>query len=95
MKIMETTLAPKIAPMEQAKRFYETIRDSIETEENIGKLISIDLETENYEIGTDDNFDAAHRLKARNPNANIFTLRIGYNAVYSLGGVLERTVKVA
>jgi hypothetical protein len=71
------------------------IQSVIETPENIGKLVSIDLETGNYEIGLDNSFDAPHQLKARNPNANIFTLRIGYDAVYSLGGVIERTVAAA
>ena len=77
---------------ERGQELYEHgIRDQVETEENIGKLISIDIETGDYEIGDDISIDAPLRLHARHPGAAVYTLRIGYNAAVSLGGVLERT----
>jgi hypothetical protein len=72
-------------------QLYEnSIRAKVETEENIGKIISIDIETGDYEIG-DDVIETAERLLARNPDAAIWGERIGYNAVFAVGGSLERT----
>ena len=69
---------------------YETqLRPKVETEENIGKLISIDINTGDYEIG-DRPLSTIQRLQARRPEAEISTERIGYNAVYALGGSLRR-----
>jgi len=69
---------------------YETqLRPKVETEENIGKLISIDINTGDYEIG-DRPLSTIKRLQARRPEAEIWTERIGYNAVYALGGSLRR-----
>jgi hypothetical protein len=69
---------------------YEQIRPRVECEDNIGKLVSIDVETGDYEIGDDASLEAPLRLHARHPGAAIYTLRIGYDAVYALGGVVER-----
>jgi hypothetical protein len=77
---------------ERGQELYErSIRDKVETEENIGKLLSIDVETGDYEIGDDTSIDAPLRLHARHPGAAVYTLRIGYNAAVSLGGAIERT----
>ena len=63
------------------------IRPIVETEENIGKLINIDVETGAYEIGTDrDALELSNRLLNKNPDAQIIQLRIGYRAVHSFGG---------
>jgi hypothetical protein len=76
----------------RGKEWYENhIRAQVETEENIGKIVSIDVETGDYELGDDRHLDAAFRLQARHPGAAVYGIRIGYNAVYALGGVLERT----
>ncbi len=63
------------------------IRDLVEVGTNIGKIISIDIETGNYEIG-DDLLDSSSRLQDKYPNANIWAERIGFNAVYAVGGTL-------
>jgi hypothetical protein len=73
--------------------YARTIRSRVETEENIGKLVSIDVETGDYEIGSDLDLDAPRRLLAKHPNARIYTARIGYNTVYAIGGVVERRAK--
>ena len=75
----------------KASDWYEKLRAEVETSGNIGKLLSIDVETGSYAIGEDDSLNAPRSLREKNPEARIYTLRIGYNAVYSLGGVLERT----
>jgi hypothetical protein len=76
---------------QKALEWYEKLRATIEVPENIGKLLSIDVETGNYAIGDDASLTAPHSLREKNPEARIYTLRIGYNAVYALGGVLEKT----
>lgn len=86
---------PALAPAEVARlgqeSYDERIRSVVETEANIGKLVSIDVETGDYEIGEGTGLDATRRLHEKHPGAAVFTIRIGYNAVYALGGVLQRT----
>ena len=86
---------PRFSSIEISQRgkeiYQQRLRTQVETEENIGKLISIDIETGDYEIGDDKSLAAPHRLHARHPGAALYTLRIGYNAVDSFGGVVERT----
>ncbi len=75
----------------QARVVYDRLRGEIETPQNVGRLVSIDVETGNHAVGDDTSFAAPRSLRTRNPHADVVTLRIGYNAVYALGGVLERT----
>lgn len=86
---------PRLSSEEIKRRgmeLYErNIRAAVETEDNIGKLVSIDVETGDYEVGDDSDLDAPMRLHAKRPGAAVYTLRIGNEAVYALGGVLERT----
>jgi hypothetical protein len=65
------------------------LRDRVDEEANVGKILSIDIETGDYEIG-DDPVATAGRLHARHPGAAVWTRRIGYNAVYAIGGTLSR-----
>jgi hypothetical protein len=85
---------PRFSREEIARRgeelYEQRIRQRVETAENIGKILSIDIETGDYEIG-DDPLHTARRLQARHVGAAIWTRRIGYNAVYALGGTLSRT----
>lgn len=74
-----------------ARQWYEKLRPIVETPENIGKQIVINVQTGDYEID-DSGLAASHRLFDKDPYAPLFAFRIGYNAVYSLGGVLTRTM---
>ncbi len=70
--------------------FYETnLRPKVETQDNIGKIISIDIDTGDYEIG-DDLLVTANRLLNKHKEAAIWSERIGYNAVYAAGGAVHR-----
>lgn len=85
---------PKLSGEEitqKGKALYDRLRSNIETQENIGKLISIDVETGDYAIG-DDLIVLSRHLQAKHPNAPIWAGRIGFNAVYAIGGTLIRTV---
>ncbi|MFN6562395.1 MAG: hypothetical protein RMY28_021740 [Nostoc sp. ChiSLP01] len=75
----------------RGKEVYETqIRVQVETAENIGKIISIDIESGDYEIN-DDLLTTCRRLQMRHNNPILWTERIGFNAVYAVGGTLTRT----
>jgi hypothetical protein len=75
----------------RGKELYERqIRKKVETEENFGKIISIDVETGDYEIDQD-LLKSAKRLLARHPEGALWSERIGYDAVIALGGAaIER-----
>ncbi len=75
----------------RGRELYEcSIRAQVETEANIGKIVSIDIETGDYEIDAD-LLAAGDRLLARHPDAAIWGERIGYDAVYAVGGARTRT----
>ena len=85
---------PRYSSVEITRRgqelYEQSIRNLIETQENLGKIVSIDIETGDYEIG-DDLISTGDRLFARHPGAALYGARIGYNAVYAVGGSLVRT----
>ncbi|NEU76171.1 hypothetical protein PI95_027505 [Hassallia byssoidea VB512170] len=75
----------------RGKELYEkSIRTQVETPENIGKIISINVETGEYEIG-DDLVVTSLRLRAKQADAAVWAEKIGFNAVYAVGGTLVRT----
>jgi hypothetical protein len=77
----------------RAKQFYENgIRQNVESGDNIGKMIVIDAETGEYGIDST-GVETALKLKQKNPNARLFTIRIGYDVAVSFGGTVERTAE--
>lgn len=72
--------------------YQDRLRASVESEENIGKIISIDIETGDYEIN-DDPVISGRKLFEKHPGAALYGKRIGYNAVYAIGGTLTRTTE--
>ncbi|MDJ1170138.1 hypothetical protein PMG71_11925 [Roseofilum sp. BLCC_M154] len=78
---------------EVAKRAYQIyegeIRKKVETEENIGKMVIINIETGDYDLD-ETGLQAAKNLQAKSPYARLFGIRIGYNVAASFGGVMER-----
>jgi hypothetical protein len=74
--------------------YDERIGPLVETEENIGKEIVIDVETGNYAIidesGDGGGLAARDSLLQKNPGAVLYGMRIGYDVAYALGGSLER-----
>ncbi len=87
---------PKISDEEITQRgkelYKNNIRPQIETAENIGKIVSINVETGEYEIG-DDLLLTSLKLRAKQADAALWTERIGFNAVYAVGGTLFRTAE--
>lgn len=78
---------------EVAKRAYQIyeggIRQKVEIEENIGKMVIINIETGDYEVD-ETGLQAAQNLHVKHPYARLFGIRIGYNVAASFGGVMER-----
>ena len=75
----------------RGQEIYETkLRSRVETEQNIGKIISIDVDTGDYEID-EDLIKAGDRLLSRHPSASLYGVRIGYDWVYAVGGTLTKT----
>jgi hypothetical protein len=90
-------LYPKLSDEEEIIQrgqeiYRDSIRSQVETAENIGKLVSINVETGEYEVG-EDLLTISRLLQAKQPDASIWAERIGYDAVYAIGGSLVRTVE--
>ena len=73
----------------RANELYVKLRSQIETPENIGKMMTIDVDTEEYEID-ERGMEPARRLRERNPNGRRFGFRIGYLTAEAFGGNLKR-----
>jgi hypothetical protein len=65
--------------------YAQRIRSLVETDANQGKMMVIDVETGDYEVD-DDGLAASDWILARHPDAAMYALRIGCDAVYSFGG---------
>ena len=84
----QSVSAPPSALGQRAVELYKQLRLAIETPENIGKLVVMDVDSGDYEID-DMGIETSRRLQARHPHATLYALRIGYKAVEALGGILE------
>ncbi|HBK99386.1 MAG TPA: hypothetical protein DD001_19740 [Microcoleaceae bacterium UBA10368] len=90
---MQTILLSHEEVAKLAKQLYESsIREKVESENNIGKMVIIDIETGEYEVDKN-GLQAARSLSKKHPNHRLFGIRIGYNVAASLGGVMERVSK--
>jgi hypothetical protein len=62
---------------------YEQVRPQVEAG-NDGKIVALDVDTGAFEVA-DDTLTASRRLLARQPNAQIWCVRIGKPAVHRFG----------
>jgi hypothetical protein len=89
-KRMETQTKVRSELGRLAQELYEKkLRPLVETPENIGKIIVMDVDSGDYEID-EKGVDSSLRLRARHPNGALYALRIGYKTAVSFSGVLER-----
>lgn len=87
---MQTILFSHEEVARRAKQLYESsIRQQVESEENIGKMVIIDIESGEYKVDQT-GLQGAKYLSEKHPNARLFGICIGYNVAASLGGVMER-----
>lgn len=75
-----------------SKLYEQKIRPLVETPENIGKMLTLDVETGEYKIGSN-SIEGAIELKKNRPMARLFTVRIGHDVGVSFGGLSEQTVQ--
>ena len=84
-----------LSPQEVGRRgeelYRQHIRQQVETEANIGKMVIIDVGSGDFEVGDEVGITAARELQARHVNGAYYGIKIGYNAAAAIGGVLERT----
>jgi hypothetical protein len=71
------------------KIYERSIRPLVETSENIGKMLTLDVETGEYKVGAN-SIESAIELKQNRPMARLFTVRIGYDVGVSFGGLSEQ-----
>ncbi|MBW4425789.1 MAG: hypothetical protein KME50_15400 [Nostoc desertorum CM1-VF14] len=70
--------------------YQKSIRAKVETQENIGKITSINVETGDYEIA-DHLVETSLRLQSKQTDAALWGERIGFDVVYAVGGTLLTT----
>jgi hypothetical protein len=87
---VQTILLSREEVARRAKKLYEnSIRQQVETEENIGNMVIIDIETGEYAVDKI-GIESAHFLRQKNPYARLFGIRIGYKVAVSFSGEMER-----
>ncbi|MEG4090211.1 MULTISPECIES: hypothetical protein [unclassified Microcoleus] len=85
---MQVILLSREEVARRAKQLYESnIPQKVEVEENIGKMVIIDIETGDYEVDKT-GLQASRNLSKKHPNARLF-IRIGSNVAVSFGGVMS------
>ena len=90
---MQTILLSREEVARRARQFYKNrIRQQVETDENIGKMLIIDFESGDYEVD-ETRLKAACKLSAKHPHSPVCGLRMGYNVAVSFGRVMERVYK--
>ncbi len=90
---MQTILLSREEVAPRARLLYKnSIRQQVETNENIGKMVIIDLESGDYKVD-ETRLKAARKLSAKHLHSRLFDLRMGYNVAVSFSGVIERVYK--
>jgi hypothetical protein len=69
----------------RGEAIYEQRLRAVLEEGNRGKVLVIDIETGDYELG-DDELILARRLRSKNPDAALYGMRIGYPSLARVGG---------
>jgi len=82
-----------INPTEVAERgeaiYRDRIKALVKTPENIGKMLIIDTETGDYEVGDRNGMEAAEKMLEAHSALNLYWIRIGYTTAEAIGNVLQ------
>jgi hypothetical protein len=90
---METIFLSREEVARRARQLYKNrIRQQVETDENIRKMVIIDFESADYKVD-ETGLKAARKLSAKHLHSRLFSLRMGYNVAVSFSGVMERVYK--
>ena len=91
---MTQTMSSRQDISKRAHAIYEqTLRTQVEHDDNIGKILVLDVSTGNYEIDQDGilaNDRLRKRLSDLDPQT-LYAFRIGYDAVFTVGSTVTRT----
>ena len=68
--------------------YRERIRPTL-TEADIGRFVTIDINSGDYEIDDDDDLTGGLKLRARTPGSYYYGLRVGYAAAEFFDGCSE------
>ncbi len=71
----------------RGQEIYERVIRSALRPEDEDKFVAIDIESGSYEMDRDDRA-ATERLLVRQPNAQIWLIRVGQRTAYRIGGRL-------
>ena len=80
---MNSSDYPREVVVSRGKAIYQQLRDKVEPEHK-GRILAIDVKTGNYEIDDEDAV-AMDKIHAKNPDAIVYCLRIGFPAVHRFG----------
>lgn len=87
---MDNIQSPLEEITKKGQAIYETkLKNELERE-NLGKFVSIDVETQKYFIG-DSIEDALQKAKTEFPNKIFYTARIGYTGVFNLSSLRKKS----
>ena len=90
---MQTILLSREEVARRARQLYKnSIRQQVEMDENIDKMVIIDFESGDYKVD-ETRLKAARKHSTKHPHSRLFCLRIGYNVAVSFGEVMERAYK--
>ena len=80
---MNSSDYPREVVVSRGKEIYQQLRNKVEPEHK-GRILAIDVKTGDYEI--DDKVAVAlDRVRAKNPDAMVYCLRLGSPGVYRMG----------
>ena len=68
--------------------YFRVVRPTL-TEADVGKFVTIDIESEDYEVDPV-SIKAAHRLLERRPDAQMWLEQAGYQTAHAIGATLKR-----
>ena len=77
----------------RARQLYKnSIRQQVETDENLGNTVIIDFESRDYKID-ENRLKPARKLSKKHPHFRLCGNCMGYNVAVSFGGIKKRAYK--
>jgi phosphoribosylformylglycinamidine (FGAM) synthase PurS component len=81
---------PAASTVEQGKKIYKSkIQEKLD-DRDIGKMLAIDVETEDYSIANDE-IAAINDLESKQKNPRTYLMRVGYSALAGVGTIVPRS----
>ena len=79
--------------VQRGHQLYESgIRQQVDTEENIGKIVAIDIGTGEFAMAAD-HIAALAAIRQKVADPFLYFLRVGYTTPTKVGGALRREVQ--